>query len=59
MTGHPMMHWIEDGRSFYSREHDLPDRPYLAPATDFAIASGVITDAYVRRVLEAILEVTG
>lgn len=34
MTGHPEMHWIEDGIWHKSAGHSLPPRPYMGPARD-------------------------
>lgn len=59
MRGHPFMHWFEDGAWHRSREHSLPDRPYLRPATEELIDDGTVEDAYYRHWADAIALVTG
>lgn len=56
MQGHPMMHWLEDGRWHKSARHSLPDRPSLKPATEEFIASGRLTQVYYDHWLRAIEE---
>jgi hypothetical protein len=45
MTGHPTMHWWEDGVPHWSHQHSLPPRPYLAPTVDAMADSGELGDA--------------
>lgn len=58
MTGHPMMHWQEPpGVWHHSAHHDLPDRPYLKPAADSAIADGSIEQIFIDHVAAALAKV--
>ena len=52
MSGH--MHWWEDGKEYWSREHILPERPYLKPGTEAIVDSGRLTEIYVQHWTEAI-----
>lgn len=47
------MWWHEDGFKYQSAHEEKAPRPYLRPATEDAIASGEITEAYWRRWLVA------
>lgn len=55
----PPMKWLEDGDWHQAYFRELPDRPYLKPATLGVIASGQLTRIYVERVQAAIVSVTG
>lgn len=55
MHGHPLMHWQEPPGVWHSSaEHDLPERPYLKPATDSAIEDGTVERIYYDAWLKAI-----
>ena len=58
MHGHPYMHWREDGRWHRARLVELPERPYLKPATDDVIDSGELLDIYYRHWADAQATVT-
>jgi len=45
MTGHPLMHWREDGVPHWSHQHALPPRPYMLPTAEELCDSGVLGDA--------------
>lgn len=49
----PQMWWREDGKLHHAGAIEKAPRPYLEPATDAAIASGEVYDAYWRRWLVA------
>lgn len=53
------MRWVENGKTYYKKARELPERPYLKPATEDVIASGELHDIYVRNVEIAIASVTG
>jgi hypothetical protein len=55
----PPMKWLEDGDWHQAYYRELPDRPYLKPATLGVIASGQLTRIYVDRIQAAILSVIG
>jgi hypothetical protein len=58
MKGHPMMHWQEPpGVWHHSRAHSLPDRPYLKPALDSALADGTIERIFTDAAEKALEEV--
>jgi hypothetical protein len=59
MEGHPYMRWREDGKTYYSRRHSLPPRPYLKPATEEIIDEGTLTEIYYRHWADAQAKVTG
>jgi phage gpG-like protein len=60
MHGHPLMRWQEPPGVWHSSfEHGLPSRPYLEPATNAFIASGMLTKTYYDWWLRAIMEATG
>jgi phage gpG-like protein len=57
MQGHPFMRWqAPQGRWHYSAGHDLPERPYLKPATESAIADGSIERIFIDQMARAIEE---
>jgi len=59
MRGNPEMHWFEEGRWHRSEFVELPDRPYLRPATDDVIDSGRLFAIYEEHQLIAIEEAAG
>lgn len=46
MQGNPYMYWHEDGVSYRSSGHRLPERPYWKPSVDAVIESGRLTRIY-------------
>lgn len=56
--GHPMR-WFEDGRWHAAYFRELPHRPYLKPATEDVVDSGLATEIYYEKWEEAQLEATG
>ena len=59
MSGHPWMHWRNEGGIWYRKLVVLGPRPYHKPATERVISSGQLTVIYVDYMEKAILEVTG
>lgn len=59
MHGHPYMHFFLEGAWWDRTFIQLPERPYLAPATEDEIDSGRLYDIYAEHQLQAILEATG
>lgn len=59
MHGHPYMRYVEDGRVHYRAYVELPERPYLKPATDQVVEDGELTDIYYRAWADAQAKVTG
>lgn len=59
MHGHPTMHWRNEGGNWHRHLIVLPPHPYLKPATDRVVDSGMATIIYVDHLEFAIRLVTG
>lgn len=46
--GHPFMVWRDDGGIHYARKVKIPARPYMRPATEYTVTTGVLTRAAER-----------
>jgi len=57
-TGHPHMHWFQDGRWYTRNFRELLPRPFLEPATRAVIDSGELHQIYYDHWLRAITAVT-
>jgi phage gpG-like protein len=58
MRGHPYMVWRNEGGHWYRRLVVLPDRPYLKPATNRVVDSGIVSFVYIKHLEAAIALVT-